>query len=203
MVSRYRLLTSSTQALHAHLSLVWPASVILSAAQATLGNVDPVASTVDAVCRIDSALSGSIYTAKRAIAGEFAASAQCAAMASEAKDAIKPAEGKPLGEKLRVPLEKSAEELNTLLPAGWISKCGLEKVTCAADGTTEWVLPQDVERFKEQGRALLGKESKAEKEASERAREHVSAQREDAQRRRVSAPHEDAQWRREVSPAAT
>ena len=48
---------------------------------------------------------------------------------------------------------------------------GLEFAT-AVDGTSEWVRPEDVERFKEKGEALLGKETKvsdAEKGAHETA----------------------------------
>ena len=41
---------------------------------------------------------------------------------------------------------------------------GLEFAT-AADGTSEWVRPEDVERFKVEGAALLGKEAKVNEEA--------------------------------------
>ena len=37
-------------------------------------------------------------------------------------------------------------------------KSGLE-LTTATDGTSEWVRPEDVERFKRDGAALLGKEA--------------------------------------------
>ena len=64
-------------------------------------------------------------------------------------------------------------------------KCGLERAT-AKDGTVEWVLPEDIERFESQGEALLGKDSKPsddEKHAHEEARTQIEARQEQVRRR--------------------
>ena len=94
-----------------------------------------------------------------------------------AVDSAKRVEGKPLDERINEPLKKSIEELDALLPEGWRKKSGLQFET-ANDGTSEWVRPEDVERFKREGKALLGREggaSKEEEEAHETARQQMNA----------------------------
>ena len=77
---------------------------------------------------------------------------QCTQVVSGAIEEARPVGGKPLGEQLAAPLEKSMEELNKYLKSygengAWTKRCGLTMVT-ADDGTTEWVLPEDVAAFK-------------------------------------------------------
>ena len=81
--------------------------------------------------------------AHKAIAGEI--------------DAIKPLEGDALGDKMKAPLEKSFEELDTLLEShgDWREKSGLVLTTRLADGTSEHVLEDDKAEYKEQGASLL------------------------------------------------
>ena len=49
-----------------------------------------------------------------------------------------------LAAQLAAPLEKSVRELDSLLGAGWRDRCGLAGPITAADGTTEFVLEEDV-----------------------------------------------------------
>ena len=73
-------------------------------------------------------------------------------------------------------------------------KCGLKFAT-AADGASEWVLPEDVARFKEKGKALLGKENKvikAEESAREMALSHVKTEMDKEQRRIGDETKEDS-----------
>ena len=56
------------------------------------------------------------------------------------------------------PSTDAQTETYLILPSSH-RKSGLEFAT-AADGTSEWVRPEDVERFKIKGEALLGKEAK-------------------------------------------
>jgi len=82
---------------------------------------------------------------------------QCEEMLSEKMGEASVSEGKALGEKLQAPLEKSLQELDTLLKSSypnWKDECGLV-CTTARDGTTEWVLPEHIERFKVEGAALF------------------------------------------------
>mmetsp|Transcript_20805 Transcript_20805/g.52819 ORF Transcript_20805/g.52819 Transcript_20805/m.52819 type:complete len:294 (-) Transcript_20805:228-1109(-) len=79
-------------------------------------------------------------------------------LASSARENVAPMSGESLDNRVAEPLQKSVEELNVLLPPGWQQKSGL-KFTTATDGTSEWVRPEDVERFKRDGAALLGKEA--------------------------------------------
>jgi len=81
--------------------------------------------------------------ARKAIAGEI--------------DAIKPLEGDALGNKMRAPLEKSFEELDTLLKdhGDWRTKSGLVLTTSKADGTSEYVLDGDKAAYEERGASLF------------------------------------------------
>jgi hypothetical protein len=84
--------------------------------------------------------------ARKAIAGEI--------------DAIKPLEGDALGDKMRAPLEKSFEELDTLLEShgDWREKSGLVFTTSKADGTSEYVLETDKPAYEEHGASLIASE---------------------------------------------
>jgi len=81
--------------------------------------------------------------ARKAIAGEI--------------DEIKPLEGDALGEKMKAPLEKSFEELDTLLNdhGNWREKSGLVLTTSGADGTSEYVLETDKAAYEEHGASLF------------------------------------------------
>ena len=89
-----------------------------------------------------------------------AVDSKCKEMVSGVAQQAAPTGGDPFAAKLHAPLEKSAQELDALLPQGWREKCGLE-MTVALDGTVEWVLPHDVAEFKGKGKELLGKRSEA------------------------------------------
>ena len=102
---------------------------------------------------------------------------------------VAPAGGEALdGKQLQAPLEKSLDELNQLLGEGWKEKSGLVMVT-ANDGTTEWVLEADKQRFAYKGAALLGDREalqaieppKEEVAARETAREQVGTLRKQQQ----------------------
>ena len=84
--------------------------------------------------------------ARKAIAGEI--------------DAIKPLEGDALGEKMMAPLEKSFEELDTLLEShgDWRKKSGLVLTTNQKDGTSEYVLEADKVAYEERGASLFTSE---------------------------------------------
>lgn len=110
-------------------------------------------------------------------------------MLSGALDDAKPVKGPPLGEAINEPLKKSVEELDTLLKehGDWRKKSGLVFAT-AKDGTSEWVLPEHVERFESEGKALLGREggaSEEEKAAHATAREQLTQRK--AQQKQLSA----------------
>jgi hypothetical protein len=65
-----------------------------------------------------------------------------------------------------------AAELRALLDAthkGWADRCGLVRITSPKDGYTEWVLPEHVDRFKENGIASLGTATKSGEERGAKA----------------------------------
>jgi len=70
-------------------------------------------------------------------------------------------DGAPPEEKLREPLQRSAEELNQLLEkhySDWKDRCGLVHAihnTDSGEIESEWVAPKHKEKFEAQGRAMM------------------------------------------------
>jgi hypothetical protein len=87
----------------------------------------------------------------------------CQDMFKSIAEGIVPKDRNKLAESLKEPLQKSAKELSRLLvDAGypdWKRDCGLISVTSTKHCTTEWVLSEFEEEFKEKGKALLGTKS--------------------------------------------
>jgi len=102
----------------------------------------------------------------------------CTAMLSSALESAKPVEGGALDERLNQPIEKGVRELDALLAAewpDWKERSGLVLVT-AADGTSEWVLPEDADAFKSEGKKMLGKKSVEDRAPIEAAQQAAAAQ---------------------------
>jgi hypothetical protein len=61
-----------------------------------------------------------------------------------------------LGSKLKEPMEKSLDELDRLLPAGWRKQTGLVPLTSEKDGTFAFLCEKDAADFNKHGAALFG-----------------------------------------------